>query len=96
MIKRLRLLMTKENLSMVTIFLIAATVFTICWNEIEKLGCGFNDLSLGTRSGCYFITEEDIYLAIGVVLVSFFAGWAINFIMSGHKSPLPWEEENNS
>lgn len=59
-------------------------------------GCDFRDPTVAPRTCGYFINEEEIYLAIGIALVSFFAGWAINFIMSGHKSPLPWSKENKS
>jgi hypothetical protein len=46
----------------------------------------------------YMIATDVIFIALGTALAFLLVGWGINFILSGHKSPLPWvanKETNN-
>ena len=38
----------------------------------------------------YTIATDVIFIALGTALAFVLVGWGINFILSGHKSPLPW------
>ena len=44
------------------------------------------------------VTAIDVILGVVLILAFSLLGWVINFILSGHKSLLPWvanKEENN-
>lgn len=47
-------------------------------------------------SGCYYIDIEVIQLSVGSAAFFLLTGWGIRFILSGHKSPLPWVANKES